>query len=223
MKDSTLLFHVSIRPSHDINSVLEVSQKHSRASASLLKGDLALLKDILKGSLVDGALSSLLLSNPKEPTLVFDAPALGQSVLFTFVNSNIRLIITSSPHPSSALSLYPGRRTELFWVANILSEVREGACTCYERKQQMTTHIARLVTVWLTYAQFEKGTNWFPLQSSPSITISLGDSYMQTMPLLCLVLSLRTANGGKKVEKFLWQLRNKKNIFSKCHLGAFST
>lgn len=94
--------------------MLEVSQKHSRASASLLKGDLALLKDILKGSLVDGALSSLLLSNPKEPTLVFDAPALGQSVLFTFVNSNLRLIITSSPHPSSALSLYPGRRTELF-------------------------------------------------------------------------------------------------------------
>lgn len=173
MKDSTLLSHVSIRPSHDITRVLGVSQKHSRASASLLKGDLALLKDRLKGSLVDGALSSLLPNNPKEPTLVFDGPALGQSVLFTFVNSNIRLIITSSPHPSSAPSLYLGRRTELFWVANILSEVRERACTCCDRKLKMTTHIARLVTVWLTYAQLRKESIGSPFNHLPPSPLAL--------------------------------------------------
>lgn len=72
------------------------------------------------------------------------------------------------------------------------------------RQETEDDHTHRQVGDSVTHlCTIEKGINWFPLQSSPSITISLGDSYMQTMPLLCLVLSLRTANGGKEVEKFL--------------------
>lgn len=146
--------------------------------------------------------------------LVLEGPVLGQSVLSTSVNINIRLIVTSSPHPISPPHLYPGRRTKFFWLVNILPEVTERACILLLQEteddhthHQFSVSVVHLCLIWerskLVLPSIISLHHHEPLRSLNA-----------SNPSAMLGFIFQNSKSGRKVRPASWKI---KNTFSKCH------
>ena len=115
VRDSTLVSLTTYYP-----SVLPVMLPTCwESQSSLLGWNILVLSDLVSfpgqtstrltadGTLISHPSCSITLKNSH---LILDGSNLGQPVLFPFVNINIRLIITSSPHPSSAPTSLPWKK-----------------------------------------------------------------------------------------------------------------